>query len=184
MRKLLVPSVALLAAALAAPAVAAELESGLQVGAKAGPFNVKDCTGPSKGRSLCYRCRFGARPVVSIFTRTIDDNLASLVKKIDAKVAENKDQRMAAFVVLLTDDPDADEAKLKALAKKHGIKNVPLTLFDGVAGPPRYKIAKDAEVTVMMWKRISVKANHAFAKGKLDKKGIDAVVKSTAKILN
>ena len=121
--------------------------------------------------------------MVSIFARTIDDNLASLVKKIDAKVGENKDQRMAAFVVLLTDDPDATETKLKELAKKHSIKNVPLTLFDGVAGPPRYKIAKGADVTVMMWQRASVKSNHAFATGKLDKKGIDAVVKSTAKIL-
>lgn len=121
---------------------------------------------------------------MSIFARTIDDNLASLVKKIDAKVGENKDQRMAAFVVLLTDDPDAAEPKLKALAKKHGIKNVPLTLFDGVAGPPRYKIAKDADVTVMMWKRVVVKANHVFADGKLDKQGIEKVVKSTSKILN
>lgn len=34
---------------------AAELESGLQVGDRAGAFNVKDCTGPSAGKSLCYR---------------------------------------------------------------------------------------------------------------------------------
>lgn len=121
---------------------------------------------------------------MSIFVRTIDDNLASLVKQIDAKVGANKDQRMAAFVVLLTDDPDAAEGKLQAFAKKHNIKNVPLTIFDGVAGPPRYKIAKGADVTVMLWKRTAVKANHTFAKGKLDKKGIEAVVKSTAKILN
>jgi hypothetical protein len=35
--------------------VAAELQSGLQVGDHAGPFNVKDITGPNKGKSLCYR---------------------------------------------------------------------------------------------------------------------------------
>lgn len=35
--------------------VAADLQSGLQVGADAGPFNVKDITGPNKGKSLCYR---------------------------------------------------------------------------------------------------------------------------------
>lgn len=44
-----------LAVAFATVSVAAELESGLQVGASAGAFNVKDITGPSKGRSLCYR---------------------------------------------------------------------------------------------------------------------------------
>jgi len=33
----------------------AELKSGLQPGESAGAFNVKDCTGPRKGKSLCYR---------------------------------------------------------------------------------------------------------------------------------
>lgn len=36
-------------------AVAADLKSGLQVGEPAGAFNVKDITGPNKGKSLCYR---------------------------------------------------------------------------------------------------------------------------------
>lgn len=31
------------------------LKSGLQVGEKAGAFNVQDITGPNKGTSLCYR---------------------------------------------------------------------------------------------------------------------------------
>ena len=35
--------------------VAAELQSGPQVGDAAEPFNVKDITGPNKGKSLCYR---------------------------------------------------------------------------------------------------------------------------------
>lgn len=55
MRKGFVPTAALLAAIIVAPASAAELKSGLQVGDAAGAFNVKDCTGPSKGKSLCYR---------------------------------------------------------------------------------------------------------------------------------
>ena len=55
MRRLLVPSAALLVAMMVAPAVAAKLESGLKVGEKAEAFNVKDCTGPNTGKSLCYR---------------------------------------------------------------------------------------------------------------------------------
>lgn len=31
------------------------LKSGLQVGESAGFFQVKDCSGPNTGRSLCYR---------------------------------------------------------------------------------------------------------------------------------
>ena len=121
--------------------------------------------------------------MVAIFTRSITDNLISLVKQIDEQVAKNEDKKMASFVILLSNDADGDEAKLKALAEKAGIKNVPLTIFDGVAGPPNYKIAEDAEVTVLQWKGLKAVTNHAFTKGKLDKDGVKKVVESTAKIL-
>ena len=54
MRRVLVPSIALLMAT-AGLAMAADLESGLQPGDKAGAFNVSDVTGPNKGKKLCYR---------------------------------------------------------------------------------------------------------------------------------
>jgi hypothetical protein len=55
MRRLVVSSLALLLATAGVAATADELESGLQVGDKAGAFQVKDCTGPAKDKSLCYR---------------------------------------------------------------------------------------------------------------------------------
>jgi hypothetical protein len=55
MRRLVVPSLALLAVSFGALAARADLESGPKVGDKAGAFQVKDCTGPAKGKSLCYR---------------------------------------------------------------------------------------------------------------------------------
>jgi hypothetical protein len=122
--------------------------------------------------------------VVNVFARSLSDDLASLVKEVDSFVGKNKSQQASAFVVLLTSDPDASEAKLKEFAKKHNIKNVPLTLFDGESGPPSYKIAKDAEVTVLLWKEREVKANHAFAKGELEKSDVEKVMADTAKILN
>ena len=54
-RWIVVPSAAIVALAFSAMAVADDLQSGLQVGDKAGPFNVRDVTGPSAGQSLCYR---------------------------------------------------------------------------------------------------------------------------------
>ncbi len=91
---------------------------------------------------------------------------------------------MAGFVVLLTEDPDAAEGELKAFAEKHGIKNIPLTIYEGSAGPENYKIAKDADVTVNLWIGLKSKANHAFAKGQLNKDGIAAIIADTSKILN
>ncbi|NQV25972.1 MAG: hypothetical protein HQ518_16555 [Rhodopirellula sp.] len=60
---------------------------------------------------------------------------------------------------------------------------MPLTMFDGITGPEKYKISKDAETTVLLWKGRSVKANHAFAKDKFNKDSTAAVLKDLDKIL-
>jgi predicted TIM-barrel fold metal-dependent hydrolase len=121
--------------------------------------------------------------VVNIFAREITDDLASLVKQVDEVVAKNADKKMAAFLVVLAEDADAAAPKLEELAKKHGIKNVPLTIFDGDAGPSNYKIAKDADVTVLMWLKRDVKVNHALKKGKLDAETTKKIVADTETIL-
>jgi len=54
MRRLFLPAGVLLAA-LGSVGAAAKLKSGLQPGDKAGAYNVLDCTGPYKGKKLCYR---------------------------------------------------------------------------------------------------------------------------------
>ena len=110
--------------------------------------------------------------------------MAGLVKKVDSLVEKNKGKQMRSFVVLLTDDPDGAEKELQAFAKKHGISNIPLTFFEGVTGPPNYKIAKDADVTVMLWRGRVVSTNHSFAKGGLTTKTAQKILDSTSKILN
>ena len=121
--------------------------------------------------------------MVAILTRKLSDDLTSLVKQVDEKVGANKDKKMASFVVVLSEDPAANEARLKELAKKEGVKNVPLTTYENSEGPESYKVSKDAEVTVLLWVGQKVKANHAFAPGKLNKDGIKAILEDTAKIL-
>lgn len=118
-----------------------------------------------------------------MFAREVTDDLTSLVKQIDAVVAKNEDKKMASFVVLLTEDVDEVAPKLEEIAEKQKIANTPLTIFDGTAGPPSYKIAKDADVTVLMWVGQSVKVNHALAKGELKADTIKKIVADTAEIL-
>ena len=183
MRRIL--SVAFVASAMFAGAlIAAELKSGLQPGDDIPAYNVRDVTGPSEGKTLCYRCKYGARPVVNIFAREMTPEVVALVKQIDGIVGKNEEKKMAAFVTLLTNDPDKDEATLKEIAKKQGLKNVPLTVFDGVAGPDGYKIAEKANLTVTMWVESDVKASHAFGKGEYKTANAKAIVEDTKKILN
>ncbi len=169
---------------LALVGVAVAADDAISLGDRVPAFNVRDITGPSKGKTLCYRCQYGDRPVVTVFTRSIDDSVVSLVKNVDAQVAANKDKKMASFVVLLTDNADEAEAKLSEIAKKEGIKNVPLTIIEGDAGPKGYGIQKNSETTVMMWVDGELKVNEAFAKGKFDKKAADSLSGETKKILN
>jgi hypothetical protein len=53
--------------AVGAACAAEKLESGLPVGDSVPAFNVRDITGPSEGKTLCYRCQYGSRPVVTVF---------------------------------------------------------------------------------------------------------------------
>ena len=122
--------------------------------------------------------------MVTIFAREITDELASLVKQIDDVVSENDEQEMAAFVVLLAEDLDTAAPQLTQLAEDQEIGATPLTIFDGIAGPPEYSIAEEAEITVLMWVDSEVKVNHALGADELDAEKIEEIVGTTSEILN
>jgi hypothetical protein len=114
-----------------------------------------------------------------IFARETDEALTSLVKKLDAEVAKAGSKKMGAAVVFLSDD-DGMKDKIEKFKETNNIKNVSLVL-DGSKGPDAYKIAKEAQVTVVLYKGKKVKANHAFEKfAGID---VETVVKDLSKIM-
>jgi hypothetical protein len=117
-----------------------------------------------------------------IFAREVSDNLTSLVKKIDSATVKNNKARMGSFVVFCNDDEKL-EGKLKELAEKEKLKKCVLTIVDLPAGPNGYKLAKDADVTVVLYVNRKVKANYAFKKGEMKEKDIEAILKDVPKIL-
>ena len=116
-----------------------------------------------------------------IFAREINDGLTSLVKKIDEATDKHSDCRMGSFVVFCSDD-EGLEKKLKDLADKEKFKHIVLTI-DNPSGPNKYEIAKDAEVTVVLYTQQKVKANYAFKKGELKEADINKIVSDVSKIL-
>jgi hypothetical protein len=164
----MVACIAVVGISLAGDAV----KSGLKPGEPVNPFTVEDVTGPSKGTSLCYRCQYGSAAVVCVFARKTSDPLASLVKKIDKKIAENGD--LKSFVVVIPKKDEKVKDSLEKLAKDSSIKNVPLTID--------YEISQEGDVTVLMWKDGKVRVNHAY-KGELTDKDVDAVVADIPKVL-
>lgn len=116
-----------------------------------------------------------------IFAREISDPLTSLVKKIDAATQKNSSCRMGSFVVFLNDEEGLAD-KLKEFNNKANLKKTVLTI-DNPAGPKAYRISKDADVTVLLYNRHTVRANHAFRSGELDSKAINQIINDLKKIL-
>jgi hypothetical protein len=170
-------------------AVAAELKSGKQPGDAIGAFDVVKCAGSEDdgvklGQELCYRCKYGNRPMVMVFSRKSDDSLSGLVKKLDACVAKNSDEKLAAFVNLLGDNRDALEAHAKELGKKTKAPRVPIVVpVEYEQGPADYGINPDADVTVILAVKGTVVANRAYGPGQLNDKAVEQILSDVPKIL-
>ena len=174
---------ALAAVALTLPALAEHVKSGPQTGEKVpGPFHPVNVTGEHKGEKFCLFCVNGENPVAMIFAREPSPELTKLVKQIDAATAKNKDKSMGSFVVFLSDKEGLDK-ELAAMAEKEKIQQTVLSI-DNPAGPKAYNVAKDADITVVLYTDRKVKANHAFKKGEMKDKDIEKIVSEVPMILS
>lgn len=117
--------------------------------------------------------------MVCVFARKTSEPLASLVKKIDSKIGEEK--KLKSFVVILSSKESVPD-DLRKLAKDAGIKNVPLTVHGDPAEVPDYEISKQADVTVVMWSGHKVKAARGF-KGELTDGNIKTILDDIPKVL-
>ena len=118
--------------------------------------------------------------MVCVFARKTSEPLASLVKQIDQKIGENT--KLCSFVVIMSREPGKTPEELQKLAHVNDIKHVPLTMFGDPGGPPDYELARNADITVLMWTRHKVKVNHAF-KGELTDKDIGTILADIPKLL-
>ena len=116
-----------------------------------------------------------------IFARNVTGPLTSLVKKIDAETSKNAKKDMGSFVVFLSDKESLFK-ELKQLAEKESLKQTILTI-DGVDGPEAYNVAKEAEITVVLYNKRIVEFNHSFRFGELTDKAIEAIVRDVGKMV-
>jgi hypothetical protein len=164
-------------------ALAGSVKSGPQVGEKVpGPFAPLNVTGPDAGKKSCQYCKNGARPVVVVFAKQFTPAVAQLVKKIDVAAAANKERNLGSYVVVCNDAAGLDQ-QLQNMAQQMQLQNTVLTLYKP-GGPERYRLAAEAEVTVLLYNHFTVKANHAFKAGELDSSALDAILADLGKMLS
>lgn len=172
-------------AALAGAALAADPKSGFQPGDKvSGAFHPYHVNGEDAGKVGCLYCKAGDDPVVAVFARTATDPAVhKLLKALDAENVKHAKADLLTYAVF-SGDKAALEPVLKDAARKAELKKLVVAIEEKDEPiPAKYKISPDADVTVILYVDRIVKANHAFAKGKLTDAAIDAVVKDVAKIV-
>ncbi len=122
-----------------------------------------------------------------IFAREVSGPLTGLVKTIDKQLDEasarkKKAERLGVFVVFCSDDAGMKQ-KLQDLAASEKLKHVVLCTTKP-AGPPRYRVAREADLTVVVYgESEDVTANFPLKKGELNEDRTKAIVKALTQVL-
>jgi hypothetical protein len=158
------------------------VRSSLQVGEKIfATFEPLNVTGPHAGEPYCLVCENGLNPVVMIFAREVSEPLERLLGRLDAATDKHRAAQMGSFAVFLSDRDDLAK-QLEAVAAKNRLKHLVLAI-DKPEGPDGFRVAKEAELTIVLYNKYDVLANHAFRKGELTDKAIDQILADLPKIL-
>jgi hypothetical protein len=173
-----------LVGSLCGPSPAADpCRSGLQPGQRPGPYAAVMATGPQRGQPYCLICETAGRPAVVVFARTLSDPLGKLVGGLDKALAEHKGSELRAWVTFVHADQPAFDPQVVQWGQKHAVRSVPLGVFEDAGGPPGYRLARDADVTVLLFARQKVVANFAYRSGELTEDKITEVLKALPEIV-
>jgi hypothetical protein len=126
-------------------------------------------------------CENGLSPVVMVFAREVNEPVLALLRKLDEASLTHKDKELGAFAVFLNEENKLRD-ELTATAKKIDFQRLVVSTF-APRGPDGFAVAKDAEVTVVLYTEHEVKANHAFRRGELNAAAVGAIINDLPKIL-
>jgi hypothetical protein len=154
--------------------------SGTPIGQRPGPYSFLVATGAQRGQQTCYICEQADKPTAVVFTRVLTEPVGQLVAALDAETTKRKDSGYKVWLTQLAKKAELDE--LAKWAKNAGIKTAPVGAFEDEDGPPAYKLAQDAEVTVLLFVKQKVVANFAFRKGELNEKAMAKIAEALPKL--
>jgi hypothetical protein len=164
---------------LAGQAYAADpCRSGLEPGQRPGPYSFVLATGKERGKSFCYICDTADRPAVIVFARTPNDALGKLAAGLDKAVTDHKAAELRSWVTFLGDESKDLEDRIVKWGRTHGLHGIDLGVFEDADGPPSYKLAREADVTVILYVKRKVVADFAFRDGELTEERIAEVLKT------
>jgi hypothetical protein len=156
--------------------------SGLQTGQRPGPYAAFVATGALRGQSHCFVCETADDPAVIVFARTLSEPLGKLAHELDKALTHCKAAKLRPWVTFLSDDQTSLDPLVVKWGQRHATGNVPLAVFEDLGGPPSYRLARDADVTILLSVRQRVVANFAFRPGELTEARIAEVLRALPQI--
>jgi hypothetical protein len=113
-------------ALLGAGAFAADVVSGLPIGATTQTIPVSDVTGPYKGEKICYVCDFDKAPDVLAFFRDTSDATAKQIVQLNELYLKNKSRNFKAVAMIMAGE--SSKKWLEELNRSAHLE-IPLTFF-------------------------------------------------------
>jgi hypothetical protein len=168
---------------LAAPA---ELRSGPQVGERPLPFTSNMVTGEHRGQQYCYVCELKDEPAVLVFARRPDAATARLLRDLREAIQEYKQEKLFGWMVFLGNPDTASETGTERraweLAREAGATSVPISALGDPQGPPGYRIAPEADLTLIIFRRGKVLYNRAYRAGEWNERAAGSALKELPKV--
>ncbi len=122
-----------------------------KVGDEVPSFYVRAVTGPLAGKSVCYVCRHGDRPVVMVLLRELGSDATALLKELNQTVDRHRADGLRCFAVLVTGTPQREAPRLQTLAFDEKL-DLPLTLAsEAIAAETALNVDPDAAITVVLY---------------------------------
>lgn len=158
---------------------AADIISGLDVGAPTASIPVVDVTGPYQGQRICYVCEFQDAPNVLGFFRDTGDETAELIVQLNDLYVQHKAEGFKAVAMIVAGE-DAKPWLEELNATEH--LEIPLTYF---RRGPRDVAARLYELNPEVANTFLVTVNRFVAANVADihPDGFDAVATATAEML-
>jgi hypothetical protein len=157
--------------------------SGVPIGQRPGPYTFIVSTGKERGRLTCYICDTADRPAFVVFARTLSPELGTLTRELDKIAANPKNAPLRGWVTFLSNDQVKFDSALVGWGKKHAVQTLPLGVFEDADGPPSYRLAADADVTVLLFVKQKVIANFAYRANELNESARQEILKAVPKLL-
>jgi hypothetical protein len=141
-------------------------------------FYVRAVTGPLQGKSVCYVCRNGDRPVVMILVRKIIPRLGELLHSVDQQIDAHRADGLRGFGVFIGPDSRKLLPQVQTLAFENKL-NLPLTLAAAPAeGPAVRGLSDTAAVAVVLYKNQRVCETFRFGDERIDETLSQTVVEA------